>query len=150
MHIRIIRAYLLKGLCDGPAGQLRVLPCAAESLNKGARITACSLYRDEGRMLVAADSSSSSSEQTAPVLCLICRSDSLDMYSLPDMAPLLSFSIVPDGATLLGSSAGVTAPHRPLFWTIFQATNPILFMRNLVANDHFMMMTLSTFKITTS
>lgn len=85
------------------AGQLRVLPHAAEVLNRGSRITACSLHRDVGGVFAAPDSSP---DDAAPVLCLVCKSDSLDILVLPTMATLLAFCNVSEGSRLLSNAAG--------------------------------------------
>ena len=94
--------------CTLDAGQLRVLPGAAEVMNKGSRITACSLHQDAGGFFDAAAAAaaaavSSSAGLAAPHLCLLCRSERLDIHLLPSMTTVLSLGSVVDGARLLGS-----------------------------------------------
>ena len=85
------------------AGQLRVLPHAAEVLNKGSRITACSLHRDTGSFFAPPEPGA---RNAAPVLCLVCKSNKLDILQLPTMATLLTFCNVSEGPRLLSNAPG--------------------------------------------
>lgn len=85
------------------AGQLRVLPHAAEVLNKGSRITACSLHRDMGGFFAPPETGA---HHAAPVLCLVCKSDNLDILQLPTMATLLTFCNISEGPRLLSNAPG--------------------------------------------
>ena len=81
-----------------------MLPHAAEVLNRGSRITACSLHSDSDGVFASYETSTDVA--AARVLCLVCKSDKLDILQLPTMATLLTFSSVSGGHRLLSNAAG--------------------------------------------